>query len=85
MSTALTVDEVAERLRCDPDHIRHLIACGQLAASDISSSRRRRMWRITPEAIDAFLAARRSSIAAHPSNTDEISARRARAVRTYAR
>lgn len=82
---ALTITEAAERLGCEADHVRHLIATGQLPASDIAAKRSRRMWRIQPADVDAFLAARRTAMAGHPSNADELSAHWARrTVRTYA-
>jgi excisionase family DNA binding protein len=54
MSDVLTIEQVAERLKCSPAAVRNLIASGQLRASNLGS-RSRRYYRVTEESIDAFL------------------------------
>lgn len=66
---AYTVAEVAAQLACDDDSVRHLIHTGQLGAFDVSKSprSRRKTWRISPEELDRFIAARSTRQPAAPA------------------
>ncbi|MGZ4516404.1 MAG: helix-turn-helix domain-containing protein [Mycobacteriaceae bacterium] len=52
MTEYLTAAEVAEKLRKTPWYVRRLCRTGQLEAATIG-----REWRITPTAVEAFVAA----------------------------
>jgi excisionase family DNA binding protein len=56
----LTIPEVAELLGTGPKLVRSWIASGALKAIDFSSgpATTRRRWRVTPQALDEFLAPR---------------------------
>ena len=53
----LTPPQVGKLLGVSPDRIRNWIASGQLEAVNLSDGTRAR-WRITQEAVDAFLLSR---------------------------
>jgi len=53
-STILTIREVAQRLKCSTDKVRHLIICGRLRAFDIGAGSHHH-YRVTQQALDAFL------------------------------
>lgn len=54
-----TPPEAAEVLRVDPDTVRGWIESGELAASNLASrTATRPRWRISREALEAFLAGR---------------------------
>ena len=55
----LTPPEFAERLGVNADRVRGWIESGQLAAINVGDRQRPR-WRLSPDAIDAFLASRAS-------------------------
>jgi excisionase family DNA binding protein len=55
-SPLLTVAQVAERLACKQDTVRRHILSGRLVGTNIGTQRQK-MWRVSPEALDAFLAA----------------------------
>jgi excisionase family DNA binding protein len=58
---AYTTSEVAARLRVGEDKIRTAIANGELKAVDLAArGSKRPRWRISPEDLEAFLAARAS-------------------------
>jgi len=57
MSTLMTTAEAAELLKCSERHVRNLISRRRLSAADISGGDGRPKWRITQQAIDAYLAA----------------------------
>ena len=54
----LTPGEVAERLRVTSEQVRCLIRKGQLEAVNVGTGPKRPLYRITPEAVDEFLARR---------------------------
>jgi excisionase family DNA binding protein len=54
----LTVADVSARLKVSADQILAFIKSGQLRATNIGMGTRRPRWRIDPEALDQFLAAR---------------------------
>lgn len=56
--TALTVSDVAKRLKLSPDTVLALIHAGRLAASNVGLGAHRPRWRITPEALDLFVTGR---------------------------
>lgn len=62
-SPLLTVAQVAERLACKQDTVRRHILSGRLVGTNIGTQRQKN-WRVSLEALDAFLAA--SSIIAPP-------------------
>lgn len=52
---ALTIREVAQRLRCTDQHVHSMIAKGRLEAFNIASDLdRKAVWRIRPEAVVAL-------------------------------
>lgn len=60
-----TLDEVANELNCDRSHVYHLVQAGQLEAENIAipaphPKKARACWRVWPEALEAFRAARRT-------------------------
>jgi excisionase family DNA binding protein len=52
--TVLTLQEVAERLKCPKTTVRLLIDRGKLAAINLGTSTHKR-YRVTTQALDAFL------------------------------
>jgi hypothetical protein len=69
LTPAHTVADVAAVLAIDDDGVRNLIHTGQLAAFDVSKSprSRRKTWRITEEALQAFISARSTRQPAAPA------------------
>lgn len=63
----LTSAEVAKRLACNAETVRALIACGRLAAANISPHKRRATWRIAPADVDLFLAGASATVPAAQS------------------
>ena len=58
---AFTVADLAERWRVGPDKIRAMIQRGELRAIDLATvGSRRPRWRVSPEAVATFEAARAS-------------------------
>jgi hypothetical protein len=60
-----TLDEVAALLNCDRSHVYHLVQAGQLVAENIAipaspPKKTRACWRVWPQALEAFRAARRT-------------------------
>jgi len=57
MTDWLTIDELAEKWRVTPDHVRGLIRTGQLTAIDISQQAgcKRQQLRIRPSDIEEFV------------------------------
>jgi len=53
MTTILTVQEVAERMRCEHRTVRRAIRCGELEAALIGGK-----WLVREEAVDAWFRAR---------------------------
>lgn len=68
MKPTLTVEQVAEILQVRPDTVYPLIHSGQIEASNVASGRKR-IWRIRPEAVDAFLDLRRKVVPVAPANS----------------
>jgi len=62
MTDWLTIDELAKAWRVTPDHVRGLVRSGQLPAVNIARSpgAKRAQWRITPEGLQQFKAARQA-------------------------
>lgn len=60
MSKSYTPAELAELWGCSGDHIRLLIADGELMATNIGRGGQRARWIISDEAVEAFLAKRKS-------------------------
>ncbi len=59
MPRLLTIDDVAQRMALSTKNIRRLIACGDLAAIDVSpTGSARRTLRIEEAAVHAFVARR---------------------------
>jgi excisionase family DNA binding protein len=55
MSTILTIQEVAERMRCEHRTVRRAIRSGELEAALIGGK-----WLVREEAVDAWLLSRRA-------------------------
>lgn len=55
MSTLLTVNEVAKLLKVHVEQVRLLIRSGRLVASNIGLSERKKQYRVSEEALAAFL------------------------------
>jgi len=81
VSNWLTINELAKAWRVTPDHVRGLIRSGQLPAVNIAMSpgAKRPQWRIRPEDLERFTAARR---AVEPAG-DQPKRKRRRAVRQW--
>jgi len=59
IANLLTVRDVGEQLKIKVDGVLELIHAGLLSASDVSRpGSQRPRWRISPDALDQFLAAR---------------------------
>lgn len=56
--TYLTPQDVAERLGCTPTHVSRLVTDGKLRAINIAAGARRPLYRIKPEWLSEFEAAR---------------------------
>lgn len=61
VSSPLTVDQVAAQLRISKEGVRRHIAAGRIEAFDAGNGTKRRFWRITPEAVQAFKTSRNVS------------------------
>jgi excisionase family DNA binding protein len=55
----MTTQQVAEILQVGRPQIYGYIQAGELDAIDVSQGRKKAEWRVHPEALDAFLEARR--------------------------
>jgi hypothetical protein len=74
---SLTVPQVAERYAVDADCVRAWIKSKQLAAIDVSRNRGKLpRWRITPQALAEFEAARSSSPLSTAKSSRRIKRRR---------
>jgi len=63
----LKISEIVERLRVTPHTVGAWIQAGDLEAIDVSRSGKKASWRVTEEALAAFIAARtRGPIPAKP-------------------
>jgi excisionase family DNA binding protein len=83
VGAALTVPEVAERLRVGEDTVRGWIATEELKAINVASrGSRRPKWRISPEALAAFEAARAAG-APRPALSPQSRRRPAKPTKTY--
>lgn len=74
----LTVDDVAAALRISKSQVAAHILAGRLPASDVGTGRRHH-WRVHPEDLETFLAARRPE----PKGTPRKKAKAANRVREY--
>lgn len=84
MSGFLTVAQVAELLLVDVGKVHDWISGGDLAAVNVTRVRgTRARWRISREALDAFLASRGNRMAPPPA--PRATRRRAEAVTQYFR
>ena len=54
----LTPGDVAERLRVTAEQVRCLIRTGQLTAVNVGTGPKRPLYRITPDAVNEFMARR---------------------------
>ncbi len=56
----LTPADVAARLHVTAEQVRSLIRTGQLIAVNVGAGRKRPCYRVTPSALDGFLAGRQT-------------------------
>jgi hypothetical protein len=54
-SILLTIQDLAKRLSCSVGHARGLITSGKLKGINMSASEKRYTWRVTEEALAAYL------------------------------
>ena len=52
----LTIKDLAKRLACSAGHVRQLLLSGTLKGVNMSASNRRYTWRVTEEALAAYLS-----------------------------
>lgn len=56
----LTIRQAAEKMGVSRRTIFRLVKSGDLPSVNVSASPKRKVWRIEPEALDAFIAKRRT-------------------------
>jgi excisionase family DNA binding protein len=62
----LSIEQVAERLRCSDDQVRVLIRAGELPYVNIGGGTQRRCIRVQADALEEFIRRRTSSVKPTP-------------------